>query len=62
MTEYYICDGLGTLAVILPEKGATVISLQKNGQEFLYRDDEIPVLQAMLRQWNNNLFLICDWI
>lgn len=40
MTEYYICDGLGTLAVILPEKGATVISLQKNGQEFLYRDDE----------------------
>lgn len=40
MTEYCIFDGLGTRAVILPEKGATVISLQKNGQEFLYRDDD----------------------
>lgn len=40
MTEYCIFDGLGTRAVILPEKGATVISLQKDGQEFLYRDDE----------------------
>lgn len=40
MIKYCICDGLGTSAVILPEKGATVISLQKNGTEFLYCDKE----------------------
>lgn len=38
MKEYRIRDNAGTQAVILPEKGATVISLQKNGVEFLYRD------------------------
>lgn len=40
MREYCIRDGLGTSAVILPEKGATVISLKKNGQEYLYYDRE----------------------
>ena len=40
MREYRICDGSGTSAVILPEKGATVISLQKDGKEFLYCDWE----------------------
>lgn len=40
MKEYSISDGSGTSAVILPEKGATVISLQKNGTEFLYCDEE----------------------
>jgi len=38
MKEYLISDPSGTLAVILPEKGATVVSLQKNGVEFLYRN------------------------
>lgn len=40
MREYCIRDGLGTSAVILPEKGATVISLKKDGKEFLYCDRE----------------------
>ena len=40
MKEYRICDGHGTTAVILPDKGATVISLQKNGKEYLYCDRE----------------------
>lgn len=40
MKEYSISDGSGTSAVILPEKSATVISLQKNGTEFLYCDEE----------------------
>lgn len=40
MKEYVISDGFGTQAVILPEKGATVISLQKNGTEFLFCDRE----------------------
>lgn len=40
MREYCIRDGLGTSAVILPEKGATVISLKKDGREFLYYDRE----------------------
>lgn len=40
MKEYIISDGRGTQAVILPEKGATVISLQHNGAEFLYRNQE----------------------
>lgn len=39
MTSYSISDALGTTARILPEKGATVISLSRNGQEYLYRDD-----------------------
>ena len=38
MKEYVIRDDSGLQAVILPEKGATVISLQKNGTEFLYCD------------------------
>jgi len=36
MKKYEISDGCGSRAVILPEKGATVISLQKDEQEFLY--------------------------
>ncbi len=40
MKEYRIQDSQGTQAVILPEKGATVIGLSKNGTEFLYRNDE----------------------
>ena len=40
MNRYTISDSLGTSAVILPEKGATVISLQKNGAEFLYCNEE----------------------
>ena len=40
MEEYVIADNLGTRAVILPEKGATVISFQKDGEEFLYCDRE----------------------
>lgn len=39
MKEYVISDSCGTRVVILPEKGATVVSLQRNGTEFLYRDD-----------------------
>ena len=40
MKKYEISDGCGIQAVILPEKGATVISLQKDGTEFLYCDAE----------------------
>lgn len=40
MKECKLSDGCGTQAVILPEKGATVISLQKDGKEFLYCDAE----------------------
>ena len=40
MREYRICDSIGTSAVILPEKGATVISLEKDGKEFFYCDRE----------------------
>ena len=40
MVEYMIRDSSGTRAVILPEKGATLVSLQKNGKEYIYRDDE----------------------
>lgn len=40
MQEYYIQDTTGTQAVILPEKGATVISLRKGETEFLYSDPE----------------------
>lgn len=39
MKEYVITDGAGTRAVILPEKGATVVSFQHCGREYLYRDD-----------------------
>ena len=39
MKQYIITDG-SVSAVILPEKGATAISLQKDGTEFLYRWDE----------------------
>lgn len=37
MKEWIIRSG-ATAAVILPEKGATVVSLTHNGQEYLYRD------------------------
>lgn len=40
MLAYTICGPDGTQAVILPEKGATAISLQKNGLEFLFRDED----------------------
>ena len=40
MNQIIISDGRGTQAVILPEKGATVISLTKNGREFLYCDED----------------------
>lgn len=39
MLEYCIQDHTGASAVILPEKGATVISYCVDGQEFFYRDD-----------------------
>lgn len=40
MKLYTICDGLGTEASILPEKGATIVSLKKDEKDFLYRNDE----------------------
>ena len=40
MKTYTIRDSYGTEATMIPEKGATVISLRKNGQEFLYCDRE----------------------
>ena len=40
MAEYSIQDTSGIRAVILPEKGATVISLCKDGTEFLYCDHQ----------------------
>lgn len=40
MREYSIQDASGVRAVILPEKGATVISLRKGETEFLYRDPQ----------------------
>lgn len=40
MKEYCICDGLGLQAVILPEKGATVSRLIRDGVDFLYVDAE----------------------
>ena len=39
MKEYIISDGTVS-AVILPEKGATAVSLKNDGTEFLYRWDE----------------------
>ena len=38
MQEYIISDGFGTQAVILPKKGATVVSFRYKDREFLYRD------------------------
>ena len=35
-----ISDGRGTNAVIAPDKGATVISLTRDGEEFLYCNEE----------------------
>lgn len=40
MREYCISDGSGASAVILPEKGATVISYCVEGREYFYRDQE----------------------
>ena len=40
MLTYTICGPGGIRAEILPEKGATIVSLQKNGREFLFRDEE----------------------
>ena len=40
MKEYIIHDGQGTQAAVLAEKGATVVSLTKDGREYLYRDQE----------------------
>ena len=40
MGEYSIQNPSGIRAVILPEKGATVISLSRDNREFLYRDPE----------------------
>ena len=40
MKTYVIDDRRGTRAEILPRKGATLVSLQKDGREFIYRDDE----------------------
>ena len=40
MNEYAIRDNCGLEAVILPEKGATVVGLRRNGTEFLYCDPE----------------------
>lgn len=39
MKEYIISNG-GLSATILPEKGATLVSLQRDGAEYIYRDDE----------------------
>ena len=40
MTEYVLQDSLGTRAVILPEKGATVTRFFRGETEFLYTDPE----------------------
>lgn len=40
MKEYIISDGLGTQAVILPEKGGTMTRLIHNGVDFLYVNEE----------------------
>ena len=40
MQEYSISDGLGTQAVILPEKGGTLTRILHNGVDFLYVDAE----------------------
>lgn len=40
MNPIILDDRRGTRVEILPEKGATAVSLSRNGVEFLYRDDE----------------------
>ena len=40
MKEYVICGSDGTKAVILPEKGATVVNFCHRDTEFLYKDEE----------------------
>lgn len=40
MKEYSISDSLGTQAVILPEKGATITRILHKGVDFLYVDDD----------------------
>lgn len=40
MREFVISDGQDTRAVILPEKGATVVSFRYGEKEFLYKDQE----------------------
>lgn len=40
MKEYRISDGLGTEAIILPEKGATLTRLIRDGVDFLYVNPE----------------------
>ncbi len=40
MKEYLIKDIMGNKAIIMPEKGATVISLCSNGREVFYQDME----------------------
>ncbi len=40
MNTITISDGRGTTAVIAPDKGATAISLTRNGREFLYCNEE----------------------
>lgn len=40
MKEYIISDGLGTQAVILPEKGATLTRIIHNGVDFLYVEED----------------------
>ena len=40
MKEFRISDGIGTQAVILPEKGGTLTRIIHNGVDFLYVDEE----------------------
>ena len=40
MVLYTIDDGQGCTATIAPEKGATVVSLTREGEEYLYRDEQ----------------------
>lgn len=40
MQEYVISANDGTSAVVLPEKGATVVSFRHKGTEFLYKDED----------------------
>ncbi len=40
MILYTIDDGQGCTATIAPEKGATVVSLTREGEEYLYRDEQ----------------------
>lgn len=68
MKEYRITDPTGASAVILPEKGATVISYCVDGQEYLYRDQEnldsddrprcgIPFLFPAFSRFPNDTFV-----